>query len=89
MRRLFYLFILLTAKLNLTGHTDQDLLKNFCPKILKLNQVAAYGKIALPGSVRIDKSEPLPDLSIRQEHRWQLGLKLGVTQLLKKSEPQA
>jgi len=25
-------------------------------------------KIASPGSVRIDQSEPLPDLSIRQEH---------------------
>jgi len=31
-------------------------------------------KIAVPGSVRIDKSEPLPDLSIRQEHRRQLEL---------------
>jgi len=26
------------------------------------------GKITSLGSVRIDKSEPLPDLSIRQEH---------------------
>jgi len=44
---------------------------------LKITQVATYLTIASRGSVRIDKSEPLPALSIRQEHRWQLRLKIG------------
>jgi len=33
-----------------------------------LTQVPPVEKIAFRGSVRIDKSELLPDLSIRQEH---------------------
>jgi len=39
-----------------------------------ITQVATYQKNDPYGSVRIDKSEPLPDLSIRQEHKSQLEL---------------